>query len=75
MSNGFDPSVESQLFDPLQPYLGYQQGMGDVLASMGQMAVTGNEDGAGGSSNARGGVADFGDWWGQTGSAQGGWGI
>ena len=78
VSNGnFDPSLEAQIFAPMQPYLsgaGYQQGMGELLAGMGAPMTGGPEAGGRGPGNGKGDEG-FGDWWGQAGIGAGGWGL
>ena len=58
-TGGFDPSLEAQIYDPLQQYMNgttyHQQGMSELLNSMGPMGgqVDGVEKGSEG----------YGDWW------------
>ena len=70
-AGAFDPSIEAQIFDPLQPFLSGgaygQEGIGE----MGFAGMGGPEGvlGAGGKASEEG----FADWWGQAGAGAGGW--
>jgi hypothetical protein len=66
-NTGLDPSMEAQIFDPLQPFLNmeYRQGMGDMGTGISDMNI-------GDLSKPE---EAFGDWWNQGSNVQGSWSI